>query len=125
LASNHGSGVGGQLIENNDILLNLNPANKIAKTDWIKPGKIIREMTLTTQGAKDAIDFAAKNNLQYILFDWKWYGPALTWDTDAAKVVAPIDMPAVVEYGKQKGVGIWLYVNLQSLVKQADEIFPL
>lgn len=115
----------GQLIENNDILLNLNPANKIAKTDWIKPGKIIREMTLTTKGAKDAIDFAAKNNLQYILFDWKWYGPALTWDTDASKVVAPIDMPAVVEYGKQKGVGIWLYVNLQSLVKQADEIFPL
>jgi alpha-glucosidase len=40
-------------------------------------------------------------------------------------VVAPIDMPAVVAYGQQKGVGIWLYVNLQSLVKQADEIFPL
>ncbi len=115
----------GQLIENNDILLNLNPASRLTNTDWIKPGKIIREMTLTTQGAKDAIDFAAKNHLQYILFDWKWYGPALTWDTDATQVKAPIDMPSVVAYGKEKGVGIWLYVNLQSLVQQADDIFPL
>jgi alpha-glucosidase len=28
---------------------------------WIKPGKLIRDVTLTTQGALDCIDFAAKN----------------------------------------------------------------
>ena len=115
----------GKLIENNDIILNLNTPNKIANTDWIKPGKIIREMTLTTEGAKAAIDFAVKRNLQYVLFDWKWYGPALTWDTDATQVKAKMDMAEIVAYGKERGVGIWLYVNLQSLYKQADEIFPL
>jgi alpha-glucosidase len=115
----------GKLIENNDISLNLSNESKIAETSWIKPGKIMRETTLTTQGALASIDFAAAHNLQYILFDWKWYGPALTFHTDARKVVAPIDMPKVVEYGKQKGVGVWLYVNHQSLQLQDDEIFPL
>lgn len=115
----------GKLVENNDILLNLNDANKIRDISWIKPGKIIREMTLTTEGAKTAIDFAQKRGLQYILFDWKWYGPALTWDSDATQVKAPMDMPAIVKYGQERGIGIWLYVNKQALVKQADEIFPL
>ncbi|MFD1818973.1 alpha-glucosidase [Pseudarcicella hirudinis] len=115
----------GELIENNDIILNLNEPAKIKNPDWIKPGKIIREMTLTTEGAKAAIDFAEKRNLQYILFDWKWYGPALTWDSDATQVKAKMDMAEIVEYGRKKNVGIWLYVNQQALLKQADEIFPL
>lgn len=115
----------GQLTERNFLLLNLNEPNKIANTNWIKPGKIMREMTLTTEGAFAAIDFAAQHNLQYILFDWKWYGPAFTWDSDATQVKAKMDMPAIVKYGKKKGVGIWLYVNLQALVKQGEELFPL
>lgn len=115
----------GKLLENNDIILNLNEASKIENPSWIKPGKIIREMTLTTEGAFKAIDFAAARNLQYVLFDWKWYGPALTWDSDATQVKAKMDMPAIVAYGKTKNVGIWLYVNQQALLKQSDEIFPL
>ncbi|MFN8352863.1 MAG: glycoside hydrolase family 97 N-terminal domain-containing protein [Spirosomataceae bacterium] len=115
----------GQLIENNDIILNLNEPQQLKETSWIKPGKIIREMTLTTEGAKTAIDFAQKQGLQYILFDWKWYGPALTFDTDATQVKAKMDMAEIVKYGQDRGVGIWLYVNMQSLLKQSDEIFPL
>lgn len=115
----------GKLIENNDILLNLNEPSKIKDISWIKPGKIIREVTLTTEGAKIAIDFAQKRGLQYILFDWKWYGPALTFDTDATQVKAKMDMAEIVKYGQERGVGIWLYVNMQSLLKQSDEIFPL
>jgi hypothetical protein len=114
-----------QLIENNAFIQNLNDPCQIVTTDWIKPGKIIREMTLTTDGAIACIDFAAKHNLQYILFDWKWYGPAMTFDSDAGKVVAPIDMKKVVEYGAQNNVGVWLYVNQQALQKQADRIFPI
>ena len=115
----------GQLLENNDILLNLNPPATAANTDWIKPGKLIREVTLTTEGAKACIDFAAAHNLQYILFDWKWYGPAFTFNSDARQVVAPIDMPGIIAYGNAKNVGVILYVNLQALYKQMDEIFPL
>jgi len=113
------------IIRNEDLLLNLNPPSAIAETSWIKPGKIIREMTLTTQGARNTIDFAAAHGLQYILFDWKWYGPAMTFHTDATQVKAPIDMQEVVRYGKDKGIGVWLYVNQQSLLTQLDTILPL
>lgn len=113
------------LIRNEDLLLNLNPPSTLTATDWIRTGKIIRETTLTTEGARASIDFAAAHNLQYILFDWKWYGPAMTFNTDATKVVAPIDMQAVVRYGKEKGIGVWLYVNQQSLLTQLDTILPL
>jgi alpha-glucosidase len=113
------------LIRSEDILLNLNPPSAIQDEGWIKPGKIIREMTLTTEGARASIDFAAAHHLQYILFDWKWYGPAMTFNTDATKVVAPIDMQDVVHYGREKGIGVWLYVNQQSLLKQLDTILPL
>jgi hypothetical protein len=115
----------GDLIENNSIILNLNAPGKIADASWIKPGKIIREMTLTNEGAKACIDFAAAHNLQYILFDWKWYGPAFTFDSDAGKVAIDLDLKNIIQYGQQKNVGIWLYVNLQALLKQDHEIFPL
>lgn len=115
----------GQLIEHNDILLNLNAPSRIADTSWIKPGKIVRDMTLTEEGARAWIDFAAKHNIQYLLFDWKWYGPAFTFDTDARTVEIDLDLPEVIRYGKEKDVGIWLYVNQQALLKQDHEIFPL
>ncbi|NIP97974.1 MAG: hypothetical protein GWO24_32925, partial [Akkermansiaceae bacterium] len=40
----------GQLLENNDLLLNLNQPSRIADPGWIKPGKVIREVTLSTAG---------------------------------------------------------------------------
>jgi alpha-glucosidase len=113
------------LVENNSLILNLNPSSLIKDESWIKPGKIIRVMTQTTKDAKENIDFAAKHNMQYILFDWKWYGPAFTYTSDVTKVVAPLDMPEIVRYGKEKGVGVWLYVNLQGLYSQSDSLFAV
>jgi alpha-glucosidase len=116
----------GELVENNFIVLNLNEANKIENTSWIKPGKIMRVMTQTTTDAKENIDFAAKHNLQYILFDWKWYGPAFSFNSDATKVAIPnFDLPGIIQYGKEKGIGIWLYVNQQALLMQSDSLFTI
>ncbi len=114
-----------QLLENNDLLLNLNDPSKIADTAWIKPGKIVRDMSLTNEGALAWIDFAAEHNLQYLLFDWKWYGPSFTFASDAGKVALDLDMEKIIKYGKSKGVGVWLYVNQQALLKQDEEIFPI
>lgn len=114
-----------KLLESNDILLNLNAPSTISDTSWIKPGKIIRDMSLTNEGAVAWIDFAAAHNLQYLLFDWKWYGPAFTFNSDAGKVAIDLDMKKIIQYGKLKGVGIWLYVNQQALLKQDAEIFSI
>ena len=50
---------------------------------------------------------------------------AASHDGDATKVVAKLDMPRVIAYGKEKGVGIWVYVNQHALMKQMRELFPL
>lgn len=116
----------GKLLENNDIILNLNESNKITNTDWVKPGKIMRETTLTTANAKACIDFCERHKMQYILFDWKWYGPSMDFRSDASEVtVTDLDMKEVVRYGKSKGIGVWVYVNQHALQHQADKIFPV
>ena len=113
----------GELIENNDIVLNLNPR---ADSDfaWVKPGKIMRSPISTEMGLK-TIDFCAEHNIPYMLYDWQWYMPCTSHDGDATKVVDKVDMERVIAHGKEKGVGVWLYVNQHALMKQMDELFPL
>src|SRR5688572_28345638 len=114
----------GDLVEHNDLVLNLNAPSKIKDVSWIKPGKIMRVMTQTTKDAFENIDFASKHNLQYILFDWKWYGPSFTFNSDATKVAIPnFDLTGIIKYGKEKGIGVWLYCNLQGLYSQSDSLF--
>jgi alpha-glucosidase len=123
----------GQLLENNDIILNLNPPCEIANTGWIKPGKVIREISLSVKGAKELVDFAVKRHLQYIHFDAGWYGFEYVVGSDATKVnVDPrrnpksdLDLKEVIRYADEKGVGVFLYVNQRALYKQLDEILPL
>lgn len=112
----------GELIENNDIVLNLNPERE-GDFSWVKPGKIMRSAISTEDGLK-TIDFCADHNIPYMLYDWQWYMPCTSHDGDATKVVDKVDMQRVIDYGKQKGVGIWLYVNQHALMKQMDELFP-
>lgn len=121
-----GADTPGELLENNDIILNLNPPCEIADAaEWVKPGKIMRETTISTEGAFKTIDFCAEHNIPYMLFDWLWYLPCTSHDGDATKVVDKLDMPKVVEYANSKGVGIWLYVNQHALMKQQRELLPL
>ncbi len=104
----------------------------IPDTSWIKPGKVIREVTLTTRGGKACVDFAAEHNLQYVEFDAGWYGPEYSPDSDARTVSVdpdrspgPLDLEAVISYAEAKGIGIILYVNRLALEKQIDELLPL
>lgn len=113
-----------QLLENNGIVLNLNPAPN-QDFSWVKPGKIMRCTKLTTEAGLKNIDFCAEHNIPYMLFDWRWYVPCLSHDGDATKVIPELDMRRIISYGKEKGVGIWLYVNQHALMKQMDELFPL
>lgn len=113
----------GKLLENNDIVLNLNPRPE-QDFSWVRPGKIMRCTKLTTEAGMEVIDFCAAHNIPYMLYDWKWYEPCTSHDGDATQIIPQIDMPEVIEYGKQKGVGVWLYVNQHALAKQHKELLP-
>ncbi len=122
----------GQLVQNNDFILNLNEPNQIQNTSWIKPGEVLREVTLTTVGSIAAIDFASENNIAYVEFDAGWYGAeedpasdATTVSVDPARSKGPLDLPKVIAYANTKNIGILLYVNKKALHKQLDEILPL
>lgn len=127
----------GDLPERNYLILNLSEPRKIAAASWIRPGKVIREVTLSTQGGKRAVDFAAAHGLQYVEYDAGWYGHEYDDASDARRVspdpkrIASIpdhgglDLPEVIHYAKERGIGIILYVNRRALERQIDEIFPL
>ena len=125
----------GQLVENNSILLNLNDPTALKDVSWIKPGKIMWDMTNSPKGGKEAVDFAVKRNMQYVHFDAGWYGhewssksdPQGCGQADTIQYInkGDLDLPALIQYAKERGVGVWLYVNIKHLLVYLDEILPL
>jgi alpha-glucosidase len=121
-----------RLMENNELFQNLNDPCALSDTSWIKPGKVIREVTFTTAGAKRCVDFAKRRKLQYVEFDAGWYGREEDEKADARAVAldprrsaGPLDLPEVIGYAKERGIGVLLYVNQRALERQLDEILPL
>jgi len=107
-----------------ELFLKLCPPATTDITKTIRPGKLIRS-ALTTQAGLDCIDFAAKHAFQYVLFDAGWYGAEFRTTSDPTKVIPAIDLPAVIRHGKEKGIGIILYVNYVGLRLKLDTILPL
>ena len=121
-----------EILNNNYLILNLNEPCKIDDTSWIKPGKVIREVTLTTQGGLACVDFASRRNLQFVEFDAGWYGneydtlsDATTITVDPKRSKGPLDLHLVIDYAKTRNIGVILYVNRRALERQLDEILPL
>jgi alpha-glucosidase len=121
-----------RLLEQNDLLLNLNEPSRIADTSWIKPGKVIRETSLTTAGGKACVDFAKTMNLQYVEYDAGWYGneyddasDARTVTLDPKRAKGPLDLQEVIRYAKTNGVGVIVYVNRRELERRLDDLLPL
>jgi len=122
----------GKLLEGNDIILNLNAPCAIEDPSWIRPGKVIREVTLTTAGGKACVEFAAAHGLQYVEFDAGWYGheyddaaDARSVNVDPKRSPGPLDLAEVIRHADSRGIGIILYVNRRALERQLDEILPL
>jgi alpha-glucosidase len=117
----------GGLVESS-LILNLNDPNKIADTSWIKPG--VAQWDWRNHGGKADdgfvygintesyiryIDFAHENGLAYVLIDAEWYGPERDVKSDPITYEHDVDMPKITSYAKEKGVGIWLYINDKAL----------
>ncbi len=121
----------GELLENNDLLLNLNEPCAIEDPSWIRPGKVIRT-ELNTKVAKETVDWAVEMGAAHILIDAGWYGAendnksdATTVTVDPRRDSGELDLQAVIDYGKSKGIGTILYVNHRALERQLDELLPL
>lgn len=131
----------GDLVESN-LLINLNEPCKIEDPSWIKPGKSLWdwrvwgyktvdgfEYGLNTISHKRFIDFAAKNNIQYLLIDADWYGPEFSENSDPTIPREGINIKECFEYANKNNIGIILYLNdvgaqkfgLEKVLKQFSE----
>ena len=114
-----------QLLENQLVHL-LAPASRLEDVSWIRPGKVswdwwnalnVRGVPFRA-GINDStyrfyIDFAARYRIPYVILDEGWYrlGDLLTQ--------APgIDVEALVRYGRERDVGIILWMSWYTLEQQ-------
>lgn len=113
----------GDLVESN-LLVNLNPPTQLEDVSWIKPGTTMWdwrvwgykaadgfEYGLNTVSHKRFIDFAAENNVDYLLMDADWYGPEFDENSNPATSRGEINIEENMAYAKSRGVGIILYLN--------------
>lgn len=110
----------------NEAQAELNPQGSSCMTkgwSWIKPGKVFRS-DLKKQSLIEAIDFAAARNFQYIHLDAGWYGPEVKMASSATSVAKDKDftIKEIVEYGKQKNIGVFVYINQRALYKELDTV---
>ncbi|MFH4247298.1 glycoside hydrolase family 97 catalytic domain-containing protein, partial [Acinetobacter baumannii] len=71
-----------------------------------------------TETYKRFVDFAARYGLEYVVLDEGWSKP-----DDLFALNPAIDLPELLAYAKQKGVGIILWVLWTTLDKQFDRAF--
>lgn len=113
----------GALVDSHLIeLLNPEPEGDFS---WVKPGVALWDWridgaTSPVDGYKykmdypswvRMIDFAAQNGFAHLVLDANWYGPEFEKDSDPTKGDKARDVQRIIQYGKEKGVGVWLYLN--------------
>lgn len=113
-------------LADNDMMQRLAEPSKITDISWIKPGKVAWDWWndwnishvdfkagINVPTYKYYIDFAAANKLEYIIMDEGWSD-----DHDLNKT--KIDVQQIVDYGKQKGVGVILWSTWYAMTRDAD-----
>jgi alpha-glucosidase len=123
----------GQLLDQNYLIQALAPPSRLADTSWIRAGKAMRVVTdlFTTEESRRVVDFVADKGLDYVEFDAGWYGKGYGIpnesdpESDASSVISGLDLPTVVDYARDRGIGTILYVNKVALEQQIDAILPL
>ncbi|RYF20015.1 MAG: glycoside hydrolase family 97 protein [Flavobacteriales bacterium] len=115
----------------NNLTYKLASPSVIKDTEWIKPGKVAWDWWndnniygvdfkagINTQTYKYYIDFAAEYGLEYIMLDEGWTRTT----TDLLNTAKDIDIKAIIDYGKSKNVGVWLWTLWEPLDKDMDNI---
>ena len=114
---------------NNDMAQRLAPTCRLKDVNWIRPGRVAWdwwnnlnltgvdfEAGMNTPTYEKYIDFAANWHFEYIIIDEGWSDPdSLLLQNDA------IDLQHLIDYGRQKKVGIILWSSWRNMIKHMDE----
>jgi alpha-glucosidase len=97
-----------------------------ADFSWVKPGKVVWDYWANWNlegvdfpaGRNDPtfryhVDFAARNGFEYVNVDWMWSDPLDLFATNP-----DVDVPGLVRYAREKGVGIFVWCLARTLERQ-------
>jgi alpha-glucosidase len=113
----------------NDIVYLLERPSEVQDTSWIKPGKVAWDWWndwnvdgvdfragINTKTYEYYVDFAAKYGIPYIILDDGWYKLG-----NLLEVTPELNMQELIDYAKQKNVGIILWASWKTL---DDQLIP-
>ena len=101
------------------------PAAKGSDFSWVKPGKVAWDWWndfdngagCNTKTYERFIDFAAKNGVEYVIFDEGWSESLNIW-----KFHKNVDVPYLIEYANKKGVGIILWMAWAQVYGEEEKV---
>ena len=113
----------------NEIIYKLSEPQRIENTSWIKPGKAVWEWwhdamlpganipsgmdNRNTALYKFYIDFAAENQIEYLMIDAGW-----SHIFDLSQVNPKVDVQEIIRYGKSKNVDVFLWCVAMALTEE-------
>jgi alpha-glucosidase len=113
---------------NSDMIQKLASPSRLTDLSWIKPGKVAWDWWndwniskvdfragINTTTYKYFIDFAASNKIENILLDEGW-----ATSEDIMKIVPDVNLQEIIDYGKSKNIGVWLWGGWLPLDKKSD-----
>ena len=115
-ASTPGGLVDSHLIE----LLNPDPEGDFS---WVRPGVALWDWRIdgavwdgyqygmNYESWTKMIDFAQAQGFSHLVLDANWYGPEFSADSDPVNGDKAKDVQRIIQYGNERGVGVWLYLN--------------
>ena len=105
------------------LLATLSPPSRVADPSFALPGKAlwdrrIRKLTygdiyywFSTDAYTHMIDFAAENNIAYLVIDSNWYGDQRSANSNPLTARNGVDIEQILDHADHRGVGVILYIN--------------
>jgi alpha-glucosidase len=115
-----------------DLVYKLADPSRVNDISWIKPGKVAWdwwnawnisgvdfEAGINNDTYKYYIDFAAREGIEYVILDEGW---AVNKKADMLDIIPEIDLPEIVNYAADKGVGIILWAGYYAFARDMENI---
>ena len=106
--------------------------SRVDDISWIRPGKVAWEWWncfnisgvdfpagVNNDTYKHYIDFASKYGIEYVILDEGW---AVNGEADLFQVVPEIDLPMLVQYAKERNVGIILWAGYYAFERDMKRV---
>ncbi|MFD9190022.1 glycoside hydrolase family 97 catalytic domain-containing protein [Streptomyces phaeochromogenes] len=105
----------------------LAPRSRVRDTSWIKPGPALwtwlaggKEAGQSLAAQKKYVDYAAERDWPYEVVDAGWYYKPGEWEVIDPDWQTNNWMPELVRYGKERGVGIQVWLHYTLLVDPVE-----